>query len=201
MSSPVASTISSTTTTRAIFRFTRALDRLRAAICISAGLAAALILAGPLRAEQSVDLGWNPVTNMPVAGYAFYVGSTNGTYTSRFDVGTNTAIIINGLTEGTTNYFAVTSYNSARLESPASPAVPYIVPGLVRFALPTKPGAAGTVSFPVAPGHSYELQASTNLSTWTNLWQTSVYSSNIWVSYQDPKGTSSKERFYRLIMQ
>jgi Fibronectin type III domain len=201
MITPVASVITSSTTIAGIFRRTRALDRLRTVLRISAVLASGFILAGPARANQSASLAWNPVSNMPVAGYAIYVGNSSGNYTSRFDVGTNTQITLTGLQEGTTNYFAVTAYNSARLESPVSSAVPYIIPGLVRFAMPTAPGGAGTVSFPVAVGHSYELQASTNLTTWSNLWQTSVYSSNIWVSYQDPKGTSSRERFYRLIMQ
>lgn len=201
MRTRVASSITSTSTTAAIFRFTRAPDRLRAAILIPAGLVSVLFLAGSLRADQTASLGWNPVTNVPVAGYACYVGNVSGIYTNRFDVGTNTQITLTGLKEGKTNYFAVAAYDSARIEGPASPSVPYIVPGLVRLTPPPKSGGGGTLSFPVAPGHSYEVQASTNLATWTNLWQTSVYSSNAWVSYQDPQSASFKKRFYRLIMQ
>lgn len=201
MRTPVVFSIISTTTATAICRFTRVLDRLRASMLIPAVLASVLVPAGSLRAVQTAALAWNPVTNMPVAGYALYIGNAPGGFTNRIDVGTNTQIMLGGLQEGSTVYFAVSAYNSVRIESPISSSVPYLVPGLVQFTMPNKPGGAGTVSFPVAIGHSYELQASTNLSTWTNLWQTSVYSSNIWVTYQDPLGTSLKKRFYRLIMQ
>ncbi len=195
MITPVASVITSTTTTHAIFRRTRALDRLRAAICI----AAAFVMTGSLRADQTASLAWNPVGN--VAGYALYVGNVSGNYGTRLDVGTNTQITVTGLKEGKTNYFAVTAYNSARIESPVSSAVPYIVPGLLRFTPPSKLVSSGTISFPVAAGHSYELQASTNLATWTNLWQTTVWSSNSWEQYTDWQSSSYPKRFYRLIMQ
>ena len=151
----VASSITSTTTIAATCRFTRASERLRAAVRILALFAFAFALAGSLRASQSVSLAWNPVTTSPVAGYAVYMGTNSGVYTSRFDVGTNIDITLTGLKEGRTNFFAVASYNSARTESPASAVTSYIVPGLVQLASPSKPGSPATLSFPVAIGHSY----------------------------------------------
>ena len=201
MKTHVASVITSTTTAAAIFRFTHRLERLRNAFYLQAALASGLVLAGTLRADQTASLAWNPVINTPVAGYALYVGNLSGSYTSRIDVGTNTQVTITGLKEGKTNYFAVTAYNSARIESPISSAVPYIVPGLLLFAPPHGAVTGGTISFPVAAGHSYELQASTNLSKWTNLWQTAVWSSNAWEEYEDWNSSSYPRRFYRLIMQ
>ena len=200
MKTHVASSITLTTTTAATCRSTRAPERLRAAIQILTALAFAFALAGSLRASQSVSLAWNPVSTTPVMGYAVYMGTNNGVYTSRFDVGTNTDITLTGLKEGHTNFFAVVSYNSARTESTASAATSYIVPGLVRFAPPSKVGGGGIVSFPVASGHSYVLQASVNLTSWTNLWQTTTWTSNTWAAYQDPQSSSLSKRFYRLIM-
>lgn len=201
MTTPVASSISSTTITAAIFRCTRALERRGAAFRIAAGLVLAFALNGLLRADQTASLAWNPVTTTPVAGYAFYMGNVSGVYTSRIDVGTNTQITLTGLKEGQTNYFAVTSYNSARIESPASPAVSYLVPGLLRMAPPSSPTNAPVMSFPVAVGHSYLLQASVNLTTWTNLLQTQTWNTNAWAYYSDPQSRSFTKRFYRLIMQ
>jgi len=200
MKTPVGFNTNSISTTAGISPSTRAHERARAVIRISIVLALTLLSCGLGRASQSVSLAWNPVTVSGVTGYAFYLGTNSGVYASRFDVGTNTAITLTGLQEGATNYFAVTSYNSARIESPVSSPVPYIVPGLVRLAPPAQQGVPATVSFPVAAGHWYQLQASTNLVTWANLWQTSVSTSNAWVSYQDPQSSAFSKRFYRLIM-
>jgi hypothetical protein len=200
MTKHVASSITSTTTTAATCRFTRASERLRAAVRILALFVFAFVLAGSLRASQSVSLAWNPVTTSPVAGYAVYMGTNGGVYTSRFDVGTNIDITLTGLKEGHTNFFIVASYDSARTESPASAATSYIVPGLVRLTSPSSPGNPATISFPVAVGHSYQIQASTNFQTWTTIGQTTASTSNAWFSFQDPQSSSFSKRFYRLIM-
>jgi hypothetical protein len=200
MKTHVASSITLTTTTAATCRSTRVPERLRAAIRISTALALTFLVAGSLRASQSVSLAWSPVTTPPVMGYAVYMGTNSGVYTSRFDVGTNTDITLTGLKEGYTNFFAVVSYNSARTESTASAATSYIVPGLVRFSNPPKPGSPATLSFSVAVGHSYQIMASTNLQTWSNIGQTTVSTSNAWVTFQDPQSGSFSKRFYRLIM-
>jgi hypothetical protein len=200
MKTLVASSIALTTTTAATCRFTRALERLHAAIRISALFAFTLVLAGSLRASQTVSMAWNPVTNAPVAGYAFYLGNTVGAYTARFDVGTNTAITLTGLKEGQVKYFAVASYDSAHIESAPSQAAAYIVPGLIKLSSPAQPGNPAIISFPVAVGHSYQIQASTNLHTWTNIGQTSVATLNYWTTFQDPQPGPFSKRFYRLIM-
>jgi hypothetical protein len=200
MNTPVEFSTNSISTISGISPFTRAHKRAWAAIRISTALVLVLLSGGLVRASQSASLAWNPVTNSAVAGYAFYLGSTNGIYSSRFDVGTNTNITLTGLQAGSTNYFAVTAYNSARMEGPASVQVSYLVPGLVRLAPPAQRGAPVTVSFPVAAGHWYEIQGSTNLVSWTNLWQTSISTSNAWVSYKDPQSGALSKRFYRLIL-
>jgi hypothetical protein len=200
MTKHVASSITSTTTTAATCRFTRAPERRSTAIRISALFAFTVMLAGSLHASQSVSLAWNPVTTTQVSGYAFYLGNTNGVYTSRFDVGTNTVVTLNGLKEGHTNFFAVAAYDSARTESAPSQAASYVVPGLVKLTSPSKPGNPATLSFPVAVGHSYQILASTNLQTWSNIGQTTVSTSNAWVTFQDPQPGPFSKRFYRLIM-
>jgi hypothetical protein len=172
----------------------------RERILAIAWLALALLPVGSARAGTSVTLAWSPVTNHAVAGYALYEGNASGVYTSRHDAGTNTSITITGLKAGQTNFFVATDYNADLQESAPSVEVAYLVPGLVRLTAPAKPGAPVILSFPVAVGHSYEIQASTNLQTWTNLAQTAVSTSNAWFSYQDGTASGFSRCFYRLIL-
>jgi len=146
---------------------------------------------------QSVTVGWNPGTDPGIAGYALYYGTTNGAYSTRIDVGTNTSAVVSGLVPGQTNYFAVSAYNVANLEGTPSTSLPFIVPGY----LAVSQGSGMNLNFPVSPGHWYAVQATTNLmASWTNIWQTSTETSNTWVSYQDPQAGSFPRRYYRLVL-
>jgi hypothetical protein len=83
--------------------------------------------------SNSVTLAWdaNAVTGnsaTDTAGYDLYMGITNGTYTQVTDVQTATSYTVQNLTSGTTYYFAVTAYDSNRLQSPYSNQVSYTVP-------------------------------------------------------------------------
>ncbi len=151
-----------------------------------------------LRAAQNLSVAWNPTAG--AAGYYFYCGTNGTNYTSLFDVGTNSTITLTGLTEGRTNNFTVVGYNSARMLGTPAAQMSFIVPGCIRFNAATSAGAPANICFPVAVGHSYQVEASTNLQTWTNIWQTSMSTSNAWVYYQDPQAGSFTMRFYRLIL-
>jgi hypothetical protein len=164
------------------------------------GLVLGLCSGLPMHASQSVSIAWNTSSDSGVAGYFLYVGKSTTNYTTKLNVSTNTTVTLTGLTEGTTIYCAVTSYNSANLEGNQSAAVSYLVPGL----LVMTPGGSGTnspiIKFSMASGHSYQVQASTNLRTWTNIYQTPTATNNAWFSYQDPRAGSFSGRFYRLVM-
>lgn len=145
----------------------------------------------------SVTLGWNSATN--IAGYALYYGTNSGNYTTRIDVGTNTTAVASNLTADATYYFAVTAYNAAKVESAPSSPVAYLVPGKMVMS-PASKITPLTIKFPVAPGHTYTLQASTDMKTWTNLWPMGTASSNAWVSFKVTNAASFSRRFYRLSM-
>jgi hypothetical protein len=157
-------------------------------------IAATIFFSSAAFATQSVMVAWNAASDPGIAGYALYYGTTNGSYSTRVDVGTNTSVVVSGLVASQTNYFAVAAYNVVNLEGTASPALTYIVPGRLNMS------AGANLSFPVAPGHWYAVQATTNLVSWTNIWQTSMESSNIWVSYQDAQAGTYPHRFYRLVL-
>jgi hypothetical protein len=160
----------------------------------------ALLYCCAAEAGQTVTLAWNAPASGGAAGYYLYSGTNSGVYTSQFDTGTNTMITLSGLCEGHTNYFMVVAYNSARIMGTPSAQLSFIVPGCLRLAPATKASNPANISFPVAVGHSYEVQASTNLQSWTNLWQTSVSTSNAWVSWQDTQAGGFPHRFYRLLI-
>ncbi len=137
-----------------------------------------------------------------MAGYVIYFGSRSGSYTSRIDVGTNTMATITGLKAGGTNYFALTAYNAAKVESVPTGEVAFLAPGVVMLAPGANPAAPMNVSFPVVPGHWYELQASArpDLKLWSTVWRTPVESANTWVNYQDTQSPILIRRFYRVIL-
>ena len=154
----------------------------------------------PAHAAQSVSIAWSPSSDPSVAGYFLYVGKSTTNYTTKLNLGTNTAVTLTGLAEGTTIYCAASSYNSANMESSQATPVSYLVPGLMVMTPGTGGTSAPIIKFSIASGHSYQVQASTNLKTWTNIYQTPVATNNAWFSYQDNQAGASSRRFYRLVM-
>ena len=150
-------------------------------------------------ADQSVTLGWNASADTNVAGYYVYCGAASRVYTDKNDAGTNTVATISGLQSGQTNYFAVTAYNSAKVESPFSAEVSFIVPGVLQLTQGTNSSSLN-IRFPVAPGHWYEVQASVDLKSWTTISQTPTETSNTWIQFSDPQSGQFSKRFYRLVL-
>ena len=149
-------------------------------------------------ASQSVSIAWNVSTDPSTTGYIVYAGSSSTNYTAQLNVGTNTMVTFTGLKEGTTNYFAVSAYNAANIVSSPSTAISYIVPG--KLVMTPVPGSTPTLKFPTAPGHWYQIDASGDLKTWTNIYQTTSATNNAWTSFTDPRAQSFPKRFYRLVM-
>ena len=149
--------------------------------------------------SQQATLGWNASPDPTVVGYYLYYGTTTGVCTNQIDVGTNTVFSVGGLVAGSTYYFSATSYNGARIESSYVPEVAYIVPGILAVTQNVS-SAITRIQFPVAPTHSYQLQASSDLKSWSNLWLTPTQTTNAWIEYDDPCTNAMPSRFYRLIL-
>ncbi|MGA3179094.1 MAG: fibronectin type III domain-containing protein [Verrucomicrobiota bacterium] len=161
------------------------------------------------RAAQSVTLAWNPSTASGVAGYMIHYGNDGTNYSNEVDAGTNTRWNVTGLQEGDTNYFVVTAYDVNHVESTPSNQTIYYVPGVTQMTAGVPPPgkhkaieASGsrlpTLNFPVAPGQTYQVQASTDLQNWVTIWQTTA-STNGWIEYQDPEAVNLTMRFYRTL--
>ena len=144
----------------------------------------------------SVTVAWNAVTDPGTAGYIVSYGTNSANFRTNINTGTNTSAVISGLVPGQTNYFTVAAYNSASIQGTNSSPIAFIVPG----SLGVSASPSLTLSFPVGPGHYYVVQASTNLTAWSNIYQTATESSNVWVTYQDPQSGTLPRRFYRLVL-
>jgi len=69
----------------------------------------------------SLTLAWDHSKSSNATGYLVSYGTQSGKYTTTVKAGYVTSVTINGLTEGTTYYFSVQSYDSAgTLGSPSS---------------------------------------------------------------------------------
>lgn len=130
-------------------------------------------------ATASISLSWlDP--DPTVAGYNIYYGTESGVYTNVVDVGNTTNATIDGLSVGSTFYFAVTAYNSNEIESADSPQVftvslPYPPPNVLQVA--TANGAfiewfnlePGVSSFWKCDAHGAIEQADNPNGPWTQI--------------------------------
>lgn len=110
---------------------------------------------------QSVTLAWNANTETNLAGYRLYHGLASRSYSTGYVQVLHpvTTATVTNLAAGPTNYFAVTAYTSAGLESDYSDEVAYRVP-------PPQPPAPPT-QFRIVTS----LQAlNPATSRWTNVW-------------------------------
>lgn len=159
-----------------------------------------VFLSSEIQGAQSVSLAWNAPSNTTAVGYAIYCRNASSNCSSRIDTGTNIATTISGLKEGETYYFVVTAYNATGIESSPSNEISYIVPGLLVLTSGLTQSVPVSMKFPVVPSHWYEVQASTDLKSWTSIWQTPVMTSNEWSQFSDPQANQFPTRFYRLVL-
>lgn len=166
------------------------------------GVGVGVVLAGLFacslaKAVSSVSLNWDSNPDPSIAGYNVYFGGASGSYTNEIGVGNSTNTVVNGLVEGRTYFFAVTAYTFDGAESDFSAEYVYLVPGLLTMVQGVTPDAPMQIRFAVAAGHSYELQQSTDLTSWTTVWQTTG-AQNVWVEYDAPVDISTPH-YYRVL--
>ena len=151
-------------------------------------------------AAQTVTLGWNASVSSDVVGYNIYYGTNSGSYPNKIDAGEVTTFTISNLTAGVTYYFAATDYDAGGNESGYSSEISFLLPGILTLTQGANAGAPPVIQFPVAPGHWYEVQATTDLQSWASIWQTDVATANTWLQFTDPDSAAFSSRFYRLVL-
>lgn len=148
----------------------------------------------------NMALAWDPSPDSGVIGYNIHYGTATGSYSNKIDVGNVTTTVISNLNCGVTYYFAATAFNAQGLESDYSNELQFIVPGVLTLTQGSTLGAPMQIKFPVEPAHWYEVQATTNLTSWETIWQTGVVTSNAWVEFSDPQAGEFASRYYRLVL-
>ena len=151
------------------------------------------------KAASSLALNWDPNTDPSIAGYNLYYGGASRSYTNMINVGDSTSAVVDGLVEGQTYYFAVTAYTFDGYESDFSDEFVYLVPGLLTMTQGATPDDPVQIRFPVVDGYTYDVQESTDLTTWTTVWETTGVE-NVWMEYDAPVDTSTPH-FYRVVSQ
>ena len=104
--------------------FWAGLSRVRLALLVSVVFFAGI----PGFAAQNVSLSWDASPDENVVGYNIYYGANSADYTNMLVAGSATNMLVFGLVEGTTYYFAATAYDIAGVESEFSNEVSYSVP-------------------------------------------------------------------------
>ena len=158
-------------------------------------------LAGVEKANGgNIILDWTASASPNAAGYYVYYGTTSGIYSYKVDAGNVTSVTISNLACGVTYYFAATAYDANGDESQFSGEVSFVVPAGLEMSIGASSGGSQVIQFPAAPGHWYEIQATTDFQNWTSIWQSAVATSNVEMQYTDPNAGSFTSRFYRLVM-
>lgn len=138
---------------------------LQLTLAISSVLFSLIVLTVAPGEAASVRLQWDtptypdgtPVTDL--AGYRVYYGQTSQSYAVSLNVSDYLTANVSGLAKGQTYYFAVTTYNTAGLESPFSNEVTAVTPSANFSATPTSGAGPLRVAFTDA--------SSGSISSWT----------------------------------
>lgn len=92
-------------------------------------LMAAVFVSRPASASQSAAVNWDPSPDVNVVGYNVYYGPSSRYYTNMLVAGNATTLLVDGLVEGATYYFAATAFDLTGVESDLSNEAVYSVPG------------------------------------------------------------------------
>lgn len=151
-------------------------------------------LSGP---GNFVTLAWDRSPDSSVAGYRIYYGAASGNYTNSIVVGNVTTNAVQGLTSGVTYFFAVTAYDASGLESSFSNETSNTAPtGLPTVQLRMAANGQAVLTVQGQIGHTYEIQASQDLKTWTAI-DTATLGTSGSVDFTDTNAASFPRRFYR----
>jgi hypothetical protein len=158
-------------------------------------LCVAMAMTLPALANQSVELSWTPSVSPDVVGYNIYYGAASDEYTNEISVGASTNLIVSGLADGATYFFAAKAVNGAGIESGSSFQISYHVPTAAAI-WGTPVFTSNGVSIPLmgVPGYFYVVQTSTDLVNWISL-QTNLTP----LQFKDKNTGGSKKRFYRAL--
>jgi hypothetical protein len=173
------------------------------AFCVSLALKIFISTASavpvPVSVPTSVSLAWNPSPDPAATGYRVHYGVASGQYTNSLATGNTTSVTIPRLLPGVRYYFAVTAHNGSGEQSPFSNEISYqpVAPGGAQLTVQPTPARQMPLTVWGQSGHSYQIEASQDLKTWSVI-ATVIPGSSGSVNFTDVNAASFTRRFYRL---
>ena len=146
-------------------------------------------------ALYDVVVGWLTSADPQVTGYHIWYGTAPGNYSNNILLGNVTSVTITGLAAGVTYYFVVTAYNATGAESAASSEVSF-VPGIPFAQFNGLAGGSATLTLTGLIGHTYEIQATEDLSTWYVI-GTATLGADGTARFTDTNANKYTKQFYR----
>lgn len=123
----------------------------------------------PTAEAGQVNLSWSAPTNSngsqvsDLAGYRLYAGNAPGSYQQSVDVGNQTSYTLGSLSDGASYYFAVTAYNTAKLESEYSNEInKTVLASTATYTITASSGTGGTIT---AVNNAYTSQSTNGTLT------------------------------------
>jgi fibronectin type 3 domain-containing protein len=166
------------------------------------GILLLFLIQDPLRASQSVMLGWQPSSDPNAVGYRIYYGTSSHNYSGTISLGKLTSVTIDGLTNGATYYFAATTFNAQDQESGFSNEASYQVPAVtVTNAAPTvqiqrETTGQFTLTVSGTAGQTLAIEATQDFNVWMAIGMTTVGTNGV-ASFTDNNAMNFPQRFYR----
>lgn len=145
--------------------------------------------------EYSVVLTWNANLDPGVAGYRVHYGTTSRNYSQSFAVGKVNSYLFSRLAGGVMHYFAISTYDVGGTESALSGEISVFQ---ARPSVTTRltSGRQAILTVKGLVGHSYEVQATQDMRTWTALGVATV-GTNGSLEFTDTNAANYSRRFYR----
>jgi hypothetical protein len=145
--------------------------------------------------SYALTLVWDASPSAEVAGYRVYYGAASGSYTNSMVVGNVRTCTVPGLVSGATYFFAITAYTAGGPESDFSNEISF-VPGVPTVQIRVTSRGPVILTVKGLIGHTYEIQVTRNLKTWTVLGAVTAGADGS-VNFIDAKAGSVGQRFYR----
>jgi hypothetical protein len=150
---------------------------------------------GALPNLSNATVAWDRSPSAAATGYRVYYGAASGNYTNSVTVGNVTTNTVAGLVNGVTYFFAVTALATSGEESTYSNEIS-LVPGSPSVLLRVATNGQAVLTVRGTSGHTYEIQASSTLTSWTVLGSVTL-GLNGPVEFTDTNAASFSKRFYR----
>lgn len=109
---------------------------------ISLVIVCVLSATGRVIASQSVELTWDQSSSDDIVAYKVYYGTTSLVYPNSITYGDVSDVVVPGLSDGTTYYFAVSAIDAEGDESALSSEVVYVAPSAASLALQAQGSSA-----------------------------------------------------------